>query len=158
VRPELAIGARVVAGAAHLGGHVEHHGHGEHVVAAGQLDQRPAVLGTDVGGVHHGDPAGLEALGGDGVQHLERGGGGALVVLVVGDEAAADVRGDDLGRDEVAGGEARLSRAGQADERDQAQLGEAHGRVGAAHRRNTAICVGEPRVPSSGPMPVRMTR
>ena len=63
-----------------------------------------AGLGLHVGGVDDGEPAGRQPLAGDEVQHLERGRRGGLVVLVVGDQAAAEVAGDHLGRPEVRAG------------------------------------------------------
>src|SRR5207253_9081574 len=94
----------------------------------------------------------LQALAGDEVQDIESGVGHGLVVLVVADQAATEVRGEHHGREEVPGGEAGLAGPGDADERDEGKLGE-----GELHRRNTAICVGEPRSASSGPMPVSST-
>jgi hypothetical protein len=49
----------------------------------------------------------------------------------------------------VAGRERRLAGAGHAHQHDQADLGDGEG----AHRRNTAIWVGAPCSPSSGPIP-----
>ncbi len=95
---------------------VEHDRGRQHVVLAGQHDQLAAGFGLHVGGVDDGQAAGLEALAGDELQHLERGRRGGLVVLVVGDQAAAEVRGDHLGRPEVRPGERRLARAGHADQ------------------------------------------
>ena len=97
-------------------GHVEHDGDRQHVVRAGQLDQLRARVGLDVGGVDDGQPAGVEPLAGDEVEHLERGGARRLVVLVVGDQAAADVARDDLVRAEVLARERRLARATDADQ------------------------------------------
>ena len=65
--------------------------------------------------------------------------GGALVVLVVGDEAAAEVGRDHLGRREVLARERALARARRADQHDEAGIGEVD-----PHRLNTAICVGGP--------------
>jgi hypothetical protein len=56
------------------------------------------------------------------VQHVEGVAGRGLVVLVVGDQAAEVVGGEDLGRQEVAPGECRLAGSGDADERDEREL------------------------------------
>jgi hypothetical protein len=149
---EGAIRSRRVPFAANLGGHIEHDRIREDVVVLGQLHDRPAVLGPHTGRVDHRDPSGLEPLGGNGVQDRERCVRGALIVLVVADQPAAEVGGDDLGGQEVSTGERRLARAGHADERDGAQL-----RNGDPHRVNTAICVGLPRASSVGPMPAIVT-
>ena len=52
-----------------------------------------------------------------------------LVVLVVGDEPAAGVRREDLGRQEVLARERRLARAGRADQHDERELGDRRGRA-----------------------------
>ncbi len=96
-----AVGAGRVACGADLLGEVEDDGDGQDVVLPGELDELLAALGLDVGRVDDGEPSGLQALARDVVQHVEGVAAGALVVLVVGDQAPADVRGDDLGRLEV---------------------------------------------------------
>src|SRR5690606_35742013 len=95
---------------------------------------------------------------------------GALVVLVVGDEPAAEVGGQDLGRLEVAPGEGGLAGAGGTDEHHQGEVGD--GQDAAVRTRgggpgcrgghaafasfsvpvlNTAIWVAGPTSGSSGP-------
>ena len=148
VLPERTIRARGVAGAADVGGNVEHDRGGEDVVLLGQLHDRSAVLGPHAGRVDDDDPSRLQALRGDRVQHCERRTGRALVVLVIAHQLATEVRRDDLGGQEMATGERRLARPGHADQRDDAQLGNSD-----LHRVNTAICVGLPRAASVGPMP-----
>jgi len=78
---------------------------------AGQFDERPARLRLHARRVDHRQPARGEPLARDVVQHVERVRSGGLVVLVVRDEPAAEVRGDDLGRLEMPGGERRLPRS-----------------------------------------------
>ena len=119
---------------AHLLRQVEHDGDRQHVMRAGRLDQRLARLGLDVRGVHHGQPAGRQPLSGDVVQHVERVRRGSLVVLVVGDQAAAEVRGEDLGGREVLPGERGLSGSGHAHQRDQGQFRNGDLRCRVAHR------------------------
>ena len=99
---ELPVGSTAVARVADLLGNVEHDRNGEHVVGSCQLDQSPAVLGAYIGGVDHGQAARLEAFGHDQAEHFEGGGRGRLVGLVVGDEGAAGIGRDDLGRPETA--------------------------------------------------------
>jgi hypothetical protein len=154
VRPEVVVRASRVAFATHLGRHIEHDGDREDVMATGKLHQRLAVFGAYAGRVDDHDAARFEALGGDRVQHLERRGGRGLVVLVVGDELAAEVGRHDLGRTEVPRRERRLPRSGDTDKSDETQLGNGDRR---AHRRNTAIWVGVPRAASTGPMPECVT-
>ncbi len=163
-----AVAAGRVALGAHRLGHVEHDGYGEYVVALGQVDQLPPCVGLHAGRVHDGATARGEALAGDVVQDVEGVLGGALVVLVVRDEAAAEVGRDDLGRLEVPAGEGGLAGAGGADEHHQGEVGDGqhapvpcvvhvryHGHAAFASfgvvRVNTAIWVGGPTSGSSGP-------
>ena len=122
LRPEVAVYAIGVAGDAHAVGHVEHDGHRQHVVLAGQGHELLAGLGLDVRGVDDGQSTGLQPKADDVAQQLERRRGRRLVVLVVGHETAAEVGGDDLGRAKLGTGEGGLSRAADADQHDQAQL------------------------------------
>ena len=92
--------------------------------------------GLHVGRVDHGQTSGREALARDEVQHLEGVIGRRLVALVVGDQAAADVGRDDLGRQEVARRERRLARARHADEGDERQVGDRD-----PHRGTGSMCV-----------------
>ena len=108
VGAELAVGPRCVALRTDTLGDVEDDGHREHVVLLGQLEDLPARLDLDVGGVDDGEPARLKPLGRNEVQHVVGGIGCLLVVLVVADEPAAEVRRDHLGGEEVLRCEARL--------------------------------------------------
>lgn len=144
--------ARVALGTGRLG-HIEHDGDRQDVVGFRQRYQRFACLGLDIGGIDDHELAGFEALAGDEVQHLKGGAGGRLVVLVVRDKRAAGVRRQDLGRGEVAGGEAGLARARDPHQSDQREVGERD----LGHRENTAIWVGWPSSSSSGPMPDSVT-
>ncbi len=108
VRSEGTIGARAVAFLAQLHGHVEYDGNREHVVLARERDERLPRLGLHVGGVDHGEEAAFESLRDDVVQQLERRTGGRLVVLVVGYESAAVVRGEHFEWPEVGAGEGAL--------------------------------------------------
>ncbi len=121
------VGAGRVALGADLLGHVQDDGDGQDVVLAGELDELPAGVGLDAGGVDDGQAAGGEALAGDVVQDVEGVPARALVVLVVADEAAAVVGGDDLGRFEVLAGEGGLARAGGSDQDDEGQVGDGKG-------------------------------
>lgn len=122
-----AVAAGGVALGADLLGHVEDDGDGQHVVLPGQLDQlTPGVL-LHVGGVDDGAAAGGEPLARDVVQDVEGVTAGALVVLVVGDQAPAEVGGDDLGRREVAPREGGLAGAGGADQHDEGEVGDGQG-------------------------------
>ncbi len=96
--------------------------------ASATSERRASTL--HVGRVHDGQPPGRQPLADDEVEQLERVRGGGLVVLVVGDQAAAEVGRDHLGRLEVLARERRLARAADADEDDEAQLG--HPKLGHA--------------------------
>ncbi len=152
VRAEVAVRARGVAFGTHRVRYIEHDCHGEGVVSLRERDERLACLWLDVGGVDDGELACLQALAGDEVKDVERGVRHRLAVLVVADQAATEVRGEHLGRQEVPGREARLTGSGHADERNQGQLGKRD-----LHRLNTAICVGEPRSAFAGPTPASST-
>jgi hypothetical protein len=149
MRPETAIGTRLVPLHADPLSQAEHDRHGEDVVPACELDQRPPSLGLHVRGVDDREPAAGQPLPDDVVEELERIVGGVLRVLVVGDEAAAEVGRDHLGREEVRMPEGGLARSGDADQDDERKLGDlerfAHVAV------NTAIWVGAPSSGSSGP-------
>ena len=154
---EVAVGAGRVARDTHLLRDVEDDRHRQHVVLAGDGYQLSARLGLDVRGVHDGQPAGLQPLAGDVVQQLERLRRGGLVVLVVGHQAAAEVRRDHLGGAEMRAPEGRLARAAHADQHHQAQLRyrELASHAGAPAAQcfllKTAICVGGPTSGSSAP-------
>src|SRR5207247_5813305 len=68
------------------------------VITAGQLDQRPAGLVLEVGGIDDGEAAPGEALLDDVVDQLEGVAADVLGVLVVADGGAVVVGGDDLDR------------------------------------------------------------
>lgn len=120
-----------VAREADLFGQVEDDRDRQHVVLPGQLHQLTAALRLDVGGVDDGQPSGGQPLARDVVQDVEGVPAGALVVLVVGDEAAAEVRGDDLRRFEVPAGEDGLARAARPDEDDEGEVGHRQDASGA---------------------------
>ncbi len=118
-----AVGARRVALRADLFGHVEDDGHRQHVVLAGQPHELLAALRLDARGVDHGEPAGREPLARDVVQDVEGVPAGALVVLVVTDQTAAEVGRDDLGGLEVACREGGLAGTGGSDEDHEGEVG-----------------------------------
>lgn len=120
-----------VAREADLFGQVEDDRDGQHIVLPGQLHQLAAALRLDVGGVDDGQPSRGQALARDVVKDVEGVPAGALVVLVVGDESAAEVRGDDLGRFEVSAGEGGLARATRPDEDDEGEVGHRQDASGA---------------------------
>ena len=102
---EAAVGPRRVPLDAGPLADIEHDRHRQHMMLAGQRHQRPPRVRLHVRGVDHGQPPDGEPLGGDHVQRLEGRRGHRLVVLVVADQAAEEVRGQHLGRPEVPGGE-----------------------------------------------------
>jgi hypothetical protein len=144
---QVAVGPRGVARDRHRLRHVEHDGHGQHVLVLGELDELGARPRLHVGGVHDREQAAPQPRTDDVVQEVEGVGGGRLVVLVVGDDRAAVVRGDHLGRPEMPAGEVRLARPGHADQDDEARLGDPQ----LGHRMNTPIWVGAPTSGSSSP-------
>ena len=124
VRAEVPVGPVPVPLLADPLGHVEDDRHRQAVVLPGQLDQRLAGLGLDVGGVDDRQPPQGEPLAGDEPEHLEGVPGDGLVVLVVRDHRPAGVGREDLGGLEVLAGERALARAAGADQDDEAELGD----------------------------------
>ncbi len=106
---------RVTRDAGRLG-NIEDDRHGEHVMPPGQLDERLARARLDIGGIGDREPAGGQPLARDEMQHLEGVAGGRLVILVVADQPAAEIRRDHLGGKEVPRGERRLAGPGDADQ------------------------------------------
>jgi hypothetical protein len=156
-----AVGAGRVALGADAFRDVEDDGDRQHVVLPGEPHQVGTRLALHIGGVHDGQPAGGEPLADDVVQHLERVAAGALVVLVVGDQAAAEVGGDHLGGLEVAAGEGGLAGPGGADQHDEAELGQAEGAgdgVRAGPRAGGSWCVLGAHVASFAVLSVRSVR
>ena len=111
VRAEAAVLPRAVALLADRLRHVEHDRDREQIVFPGELDERASRLALHVGRVHHREPRLRQTTAGDEVQDRERVHGRALVVLIVGDQAATEVRGDHLRRREVPARERALARA-----------------------------------------------
>ncbi len=160
MRPELPIGSLRVPFERYPLGYIEDDGDREYVVLAGQRHQLLPRFRLHAGRVDHRQLAGGEPLGRDEVQHLERVLADRLVVLVVRDEAAAEVARDHLGAEEVLAREAGLARAAHADQYDEAQcwdvdpvhqIASCTGRRAASSRRNSASWVGGPTSGSSGP-------
>src|SRR5579872_2299366 len=118
---ELAVRAGGVALDAEALVHVEDDGDGQHVVLAGDVNERGAVLRLDIGGVHHGEAAQGEPQRGDVVQSVEGGGRDGLVVGVVTHDGAIGIRAEDFRGEEVARGEGALAGARGADEHDETE-------------------------------------
>ena len=104
---------------------VQHDRDGQHVVRAGEFHELLARERLHIGRVHDRQPAASQPLTRYISEHVERVGRGGLVVLVVGDQPAAEVAGQHLEWAEVLAGERGLAGAGYADEDDQGQLGDA---------------------------------
>ena len=152
VGAEVPVGACGVALDADAGRQVQHHGDRQDVVRLGERDEALAGAGLHVRRVDDRQPAQLEPLADDELQDLERVLGRGLVVLVVGDQPAAEVARDDLGRLEVLGGERRLARAAHSDQDDERGLRYAQCRHEASSVRvKSASCVAGPTSSSTGP-------
>ncbi len=147
---EVAVAPLGVARDTRALGHVENDGDRQHVVGAGELDERLPRLRLDVRGVDHRQQARLEPLGGHVSKGLERGGRGLLVVLVVRDETSEVVARQRLERLEGARREGRLAGARRADQHDERHAGNSE----LCHRqilRKSASWVGEPCTSSTSP-------
>ena len=124
VRAEVPIGSLAVALQAEFLGQVEHNRHRQAVILPGQLHQRLAGLGLDVGGVDHREPPQGQPLPGDELEHLERLIRDHLVVLAVREHATTGIGREDLRRFEVPAGERALARPAGADQDDEAEAGD----------------------------------
>jgi len=87
-----------------------------------QVHEVASRLALHVGGVNDRQSSGGQPFAGDVAQHVERVFRCALVVLVVGDQAPAEVAGDDFVPAEVLTCEGGLARARGTHERDQREL------------------------------------
>jgi hypothetical protein len=123
-RADAAALAGAVAGDRLRQREVEHDRDRPALALAGEVHELLSIFGAHGGGVDHREPAVAEALAREQVYELEGVGGGGLCALIVGDQRPEMIGRDDLGRPEVAGREARLADAGDADQDDQAGLGE----------------------------------
>jgi len=94
----LAVRARRVALQAQPRRYVQHDRDRERMLRTGDLNERPPVLGAHAGRVHDGEPPPREPLARDVVEHVECVRRRGEVVLVVGDQPAAEVGGQDLWR------------------------------------------------------------
>ncbi len=137
------VGARRIAGGADLLGYVEHDRHRQDVVLAGQPYELGPGLGLHIGGVDDGQPTGRQPLARDVVQHIERIAAGALIVLVVADQPAAEVGREDLGGPEMPCGEGGFARSGGADQHHERQIG---------HRERTSRPLGPYLRPRLAPL------
>ena len=124
VRAELPVGAQPVARERDVLGRVEHDRDGGHVVLPREREQRAPGLAPHVGRVDHGEQPAREPQRHRVVQERERVAGGALIVGIVGDHAAALVGGHGLVRAEVRAGEGALAGARRADEQHEGQRGD----------------------------------
>lgn len=127
VWPEGAVGASRVAISTDLLVHIENDRDGERVKLASQGDERLPRLGLHVRGIDDREKAAREPLIGDEVQDLEGIARGRLVILVIGDQATACVRREDLRGLEVLAREGRLARARRAHEHNERKLRDGEG-------------------------------
>lgn len=146
VGTESPVGTRPVALLADRLRRVEHDRDGKQVVLLSELNQRPASLALHVGRIDDREPGLGQPPAGNELQDRECVLRCALVVLVVGHQAAAEIRRDHLGRREALARERALTRARGTDQHDKAGIRKLE-----PHRLNTAICVGGPTSGSSGP-------
>ena len=112
----------------------------------GELDERLACVALHVRRIDNREPRLRQSPACDEVKDGEGVRSRGLVVLIIGDQAATEVRGDHLGCREVLPREGALARSGCTDENDKARVWKRD-----LHLLNTAICVGGPTSPSTGP-------
>lgn len=149
---EVAVWAGLIARHTELGRYVQDDGDRDRVVLTGQGNERLARILLHVGRVHDREQTAAQTRAHDVVQHIEGVVRRRLVILVVGDEPAAVVGRDDLGRLEVLACEGRFAGTRRPYEHDQRQFGDLE-----CHRVNTPICVGAPTSPSTLPMGANRT-
>jgi hypothetical protein len=123
VAAEVAVGPEGVSLDGDRLGDVDDDGVDENVVALRELDQCGAGRLLDVGRVDDCEQTAAQSSAHDVVEDVEGVRSGRLVVLVVRDQAAAEVAGDDLGGLEVGARERRLAAARDPDEDDQTHGG-----------------------------------
>ena len=119
MRAEVAIRPIPIAVLAETLGQVEDDRDRQEMVLAREANERSARFRLHVRRIDDGQPSTRHPLPGDVVEQLERVARRVLGVLVVGDETAAEVGGNDLGREEVRARERRLAGARRADEYDE---------------------------------------
>ncbi|RFC52734.1 MAG: hypothetical protein DVB22_000317 [Verrucomicrobia bacterium] len=119
---EVAVGPNLVAVLGDALGEVEHDGDGKAVKLACELHERFAGIRLDIGGIDHDELACGKPFPRDEVEHFEGVAGGGLRVLVIGDEPAAIIRGEDFGGFEVAACERAFACAGDTDEHDEREI------------------------------------
>ncbi len=111
MRAEIAVWTLLIACFAKLLREIEHNRHRQAVVFACQREQRLAGFGFDIGSIDDGQSTSSQAPGGDEVQHRESVVGGALIIFVVRDQAATEVRREHLGSLKVSVGKGGLAGA-----------------------------------------------
>ena len=137
---EVAIRPQRVAGDANLDAGVDDDRNRQGMPFARQFDPGLAIGRPHVGCIDHSQLAVLQPLARDLAHEVEGVGRDVLIGLVVRNQGAAIVRGDDLGRQEMFRREGRLARAGRADQHDEGEVGDGEVRlVRFSHRVNTAI-------------------
>lgn len=129
VRPELPGRATGVTVVTEPLGNIEHDRDGKDVLLPSELHEGPARLRIDVRRVHDRQAAAGEALGGDVMEEVKGVARSVLAVLIIGNDAAASVGGDNLRGLEVPARKGGLAGAGGSDEGDETEFGQvdAHG-------------------------------
>jgi hypothetical protein len=116
---KIAIGSQLVSILTNSIRNIEHERYWNNVVLARERYERPSSFRLHVGGIDDRELAGGEPLGGDEVQDLEGVFGRSLIVLVVRNQRAAGVGGDNFRRFKVLRRKRRLTTAGWTDEDDE---------------------------------------
>lgn len=129
VRPELPGRATGVTVVTEPLGNIEHDRDGKDVLLPSELHEGPARLRIDVRRVHDRQAATSETFGGDLVKEVKGVARSVLAVLIIGDDAAAGVGGDNLRGLELPARKGGLAGAGGSDEGDETEFGQvdAHG-------------------------------
>jgi hypothetical protein len=164
VPSEGSVGAVAVAFLTGLFWRVHHDGDRKAVILAGVLDQALPIFGTNIGRVDNGQLAAGEPLFEYVVKRVECIVRSCLVILVVADEPAEEIRRKHLRREEMPARQRRLAGAGSANQRHQGQFGTLDGSHWAPclspeelGSEKTAICDGAPSRASTGPTGSKIT-
>src|SRR5262245_26844825 len=123
VRPKGALRTLAVALLTELLGQVEHDGYWQTVILTRQRYERLARLRLDIRGIHDREAPSRQALGSDEAQDFKGVPGSCLVVFIIRDQAAADIRREDFGRPKMPPSKGGFPGAGGTDKNNESQLG-----------------------------------
>ncbi len=114
--------ALLIVAQAEIDRQVKDDGGGLHMIAAGHLHERLASLGLKVRGIDDGEMTTSQALLHNQAEHIEGISAGGLVGLVIADQAAEEIGGEDGGPRKMLPRKRRFAGTGRADQEDKAEF------------------------------------